>query len=155
MFLQGKILPIIALHADSYLYARRLLFPVPLARRSDLLFPSVSFGAVTLTRSVFRFLHIETFSGIDPHLQAVFAALFPQVMSGGAAFSACPPVPPRFLEKRYLRLTRAHTVFAGRNAVWHCAAHRQAPACHLCRTSPYNISAVQKLRRTFRRGKIR
>ncbi len=52
VFLQGKILPIIALRADSYLYARRLLFPVPLARRSDLLFPGVSFGTVTHTRSV-------------------------------------------------------------------------------------------------------
>ncbi len=55
----------------------------------------------------------------------------------------------------YLRLTRAHTVFAGINAVWHCAVHRQAPACHLRRASPYSISAAQKLHRTFRRGKIR
>ena len=58
-------------------------------------------------------------------------------------------------DTRYLRLTRAHTVFAGINAVWRCAVHRQAPACHLRRASPYSISAAQKLHRTFRRGKIR
>ena len=52
-----------------------------------------------------------------------------------------------------LHLTRAHTVFAGRNAVWHCAAHRQAPACHLRRTSPYSISATQNSAGLFDEGK--